>query len=450
MARSSFPFFRRASGSADTSQAKALYKVGTLFGAWARHQQALECYEGALASDPGYVEAHYGRGTALSALDRFEEAASCFERVPALRPEFLNALYGRAFCLSALNRHTEAIACYDQLLARQPDRADALFGRGVSVLALGDLPRGFQGLEHRKQSRDRKSWSPPSPAWWGDVPLAGKTILLYPDGGLGDAIQFVRYVPLLMDKGARVILQVPAKLRALMSGAPFTAEVITHGERLPGHDFHCPMIRLPLVLGTTLATIPASRCYLRADAARVAAWGKRLGPRRRPRVGIAWAGSKLNRDYNRRRSVPLEALRPLADLDCELISLQRPVPKHDRAALRAMPRLNRLGESLTDFAEIAAVIENLDVVIAIDSAIAHLAGALGKPVWLLLCYGAEWRWLTDRTDSPWYPTARLFRQTAPGDWDGVVAEVKGAWRQWLRDQSSGAVNAEEGVLSISS
>jgi tetratricopeptide (TPR) repeat protein len=447
MARSSFRFFRRASDSGDGSQAKALYKVGTMFSAWARHRQALECYEGALASDPGYIEAHYGRAAALAALDRHEEAVSCFERVLAVRPEFLNALYGRASCLTILNRHTEAIACYDQLLALQPDYSDALFGRGVCFLALGDLPRGFEGAEYRKLPPDEKPWTPPSQAWWGDEPLGGKTILLHPDGGLGDTIQFVRYVPLLIEKGARVILLVPAKLRPLLSGAPFAADVITSRELLPRHDFHCPMMRLPLVLGTTLDTIPASRSYLRSDPARVAAWGKRLGPARRPRVGISWAGNKLNLGDSR-RSMPLEALRPLADLDCELISLQRPVPKHDRAALRTMPGLNRLGESLTDFAEIAAVIENLDLVIAVDSSIAHLAGSLGKPVWLLLCYGAEWRWLTDRTDSPWYPTARLFRQAAPGDWGGVLAEVKKAWRQWLQEQFSGAVPAEDASVSI--
>ena len=429
MALSSFRFFRRSSDSADVRQAQALYRAGMLFSAWARHHRALECYEGALAIDPGHAGSHYGLGTALSALDRFEEALSCFERALALQPEFLNALYGVATSLTVLARYPEAIACYDQLLARQPDHTDALFGRGMCYLALGDLPRGLEGFEYSKQLRDRKRRSLPSPAWRGDAQLDGKTILLYPDGGLGDAIQFVRYVPMLIEKGARVIVQVPDKLRALMLGAPFAADAISYGERLPPHDFHSPMMRLPLVFGTTLDTIPASRGYLRADTAAVAAWGKRLGPRRRPRIGISWAGNKQNWPYNRRRSMPLEALQPLGDLDCELISLQRPLPRQDRAALRAMPHLNRLGESLTDFAEIAAVIENLDLVIAVDSSIAHLAGSLGKPVWVLLCHPPDWRWFTNRVDSPWYPTARLFRQRRPGDWDSVVADVTAAWRQ---------------------
>jgi hypothetical protein len=277
-----------------------------------------------------------------------------------------------------------------------------------------------------------------STPWRGDESLAGKTILVYSDGGLGDTIQFCRFVPLLAQRGARVILRVQKKLRALlsMSVTPLADRVSAHGELLPGHDFHCSLLRLPMFLGTTLETIPSSRSYLRADATRVAEWSKRLGPRRRPRVGISWAGSKFNSPYNSHRSIPLEALRPLTKLDCELISLQRPIPKDDGAALRVMPGLSRLGESLMDFAEIAALIENLDLVIAVDSAIAHLAGSLGKPVWLLLCYAPDWRWLTHITHSPWYPTARLFRQPAPGAWDGVLTELQGTWRQLVGEQSS--------------
>jgi hypothetical protein len=328
-----------------------------------------------------------------------------------------------------LNRHAEAIACYDQVLVRRPDRIDALYGRALCFLASGDLPRGFAGLEYRDRLPHQKNHvvSFPSKAWWGDVSLANKTILLYLDGGFGDAIQFVRFVPLLANRGARVILRVPAKLSALLRTETSVYQVVREDEPVPSHDFHCPLIRLPLVFGTTIDTVPASRRYLSADAARVAAWRERLGRQRAPRVGLSWAGSKLNASYNARRSIPLEALRFLADLECELISLQQPIPKADRTAMRAMPRLNLLGESLKDFVEIAAVIENLDLVIAVDSSIAHLAGALGKPVWLLLCYAADWRWLTDRKDSPWYPSIQLFRQTKPGDWNDVVEDVQKAW-----------------------
>jgi len=445
MLLSSFRFFRRTSDSADRSQASTLYNAGKLFSSWGRHQRALECYEGVIEMDPGHARAHYGRGATLARLRRYGEALSGFEHALALQPDFIDAWFGRAVSLATLNRHAEAVAAWDRLLALQPEHVDANYGRGICFLALGDLTRGFAGLEHRSRLPHSKKHALrfPSPMWRGDSSLAGKTILLYPDGGLGDAIQFVRYIPMLAKRGARVVLRVPKKLRSLLRGMPFVDRVAIDFEPLPPHDFHCPMMSLPQVFGTTIETIPASCPYLRADARRVEAWARRLGPRRRPRVGISWAGNKLHREYNYRRSIPAEALRPLADLDCELISLQRPVPRQDRAALRAMPWMDRLGESLRDFAEIAAVIENLDLVIAIDSAIAHLAGSLGKPVWLLLCHGAEWRWLTGRTDSPWYPTARLFRQTAPGDWPGVVADVKAAWPQWAREQSSVAAAADE-------
>jgi len=445
-----FGFFRRTSGSEAEREAKSVYNMATALSAWAHHEKALVWYDRALSVDPDHVDAQYGRGASLAALGRHAEAVSCFERAVALRPEFLVAHYGCAASLTALNRHAEAIACYDQVLAREPDHVNANYGRGLCLLALGDLPGGFRGLEYRDRLTHWKKYALRlgSPAWRGDASLAGKTILLYPDGGLGDAIQFVRYVPMLAERGARVVLRVPDKLRSLLGEMPFVDRVIADSERLPPHDFHCPMMSFPLIFGTTLDTIPASRRYLRAGPARVEAWAQRLGPLRRPRVGISWAGSNANREYNGRRSVPLERLRPLADLDCELFSLQRPIPKDDRAALRTMPGLNRLGESLTDFGEIAALIENLDLVIAIDSAIAHLAGSLGKPVWLLLCHATEWRWLTNRADSPWYRTARLFRQTAPGDWDGVIADVQAAWPQWVRERTSAAVTAEEGALSI--
>lgn len=430
MAWRAFAFFRRSSEALHEGDVGAIYNRGTRFSASARHAEALRWYERALGIDPSYAEAHYGRGAALAELGRHEEAACCFERAFLLRAEFVNAYYGRAVCLTTLNRHAEAIACYDQVLARRPDSVDALYGRGLCFLASGDLPRGFEGVEYRDRLRHQKSrvMSFPSKAWWGDASLANKTILLHLDGGFGDAIQFVRFAPLLAKRGARVILRVPAKLLALMRAEPFVYQAVGEDEPLPQHDFHCPLVRLPLVLGTTLDTIPASRGYLHADAARVLAWRKRLGPQRAPRVGLAWAGSKGNRFYDGRRSIPLEALKSLADFDCELISLQRPIPKADRIAIRAMPSLNLVGESLKDFAEIAAVVENLDLVIAVDSSIAHLAGALGKPVWVLLCYAADWRWLTDRTDSPWYPSAQLFRQNTPGDWSGVVADVKRTWR----------------------
>ena len=440
MALSSFRFSRKASDSADRSQARTLYNAGTLFSSWRRYAKALECYEGALEADPGHASALYGKGCTLLALHREAEALSCFERALQLQPEFPDALGGRASALAALNRDLEAITCWEQLLALEPDRVDANFGRGISLLTMGNLPGGFRGFEYRDRLPGAKKNAPrlATPRWSGEESLAGKRILLYPDGGLGDGIQMARYVPLLAERGARVILRVPDKLCSLFGGIPSVDRVIADYARIPAHDFHGSMMSLPLLLGTTIDTIPGP--CLRADGRRVEAWAQRMGPRRRPRIGIAWAGNKRHRLYNERRSIALEVLRPLGELDCELISLQRPVPRDDREALRAMPWLNRLGETLEDFSEIAAAIENLDLVIGVDSAIAHLAASLGKPTWVLLCHRPDWRWQTVGTDSPWYPAARLFRQTTPGDWPGVIAEVKTAW---VQAQSAGAEEPSE-------
>jgi tetratricopeptide (TPR) repeat protein len=453
MAWRPFRFFRWSRDLSREDNAIAIYNRGTRFSSHGHHEEALEWYERALSLDPAHAESHYGRGAAFAALGRHEEAIRTFEDALALRPNFLSALYGCGVSFAAMNQHAEAIACYDRVLAQEPQHVDALYGRGLCSLAAGDLPRGFADLFAGRDYREgMKAWErwivKLSSPWRGEAPLAGKTILLYSDGGLGDTIQFSRYAPLVAERGARVVLRVPRKVRGLIGVLPLVDRVIAEGERLPKHDFHCSLLRLPLVLRTTLDTIPAVRRYLRADTAPVASWAKRLGPRRKPRVGIAWAGSKFNHPYNARRTIPLNVLQPLADLDCELISLQRPIPREDRAALRAMPRLKRLGESLTDFAEISALIENLDLVISVDSAMAHLAGSLGKPVWVLLSYTPDWRWFIGRTDSPWYPSARLFRQTVPGDWRGVVANVQTAWGQFVSELSLGGNDHVDRPLTI--
>ncbi len=429
MGASAFRFFRQSSDP--VSKADAAQLRGAAWSVFARHKTALRHFDRALIIDPNHAQAHYGRGVTLARLERHSEAVPCYGRALELQPDFSNAHYGCAVSLMAMKRYAEAMPHLEKVVAQQPDNINARYTSGICRVALGDLARGLEGLEYRYSmrawwERKRKPMEFPSPAWNGNEPIAGKTILLYHNEGLGDALQCSRFVPLLAERGAKVVLHAYPKLLELFRGSLAVDRFITDLETLPPHDFHCRLMRLPLIFGTTIETIPAAP-YLHADRERVTDWGRRLGPRRRPRVGICWAGNKWNFPYDDERSVLLEALRPLADLDCELISLQRPIPRCDRKALRSMPGLIRLGESLTNFADIAAVIENLDLVIAVDSSIAHLAGSLGKPVWLLLAHTPDWRWLIEGTNSPWYPNHRLFRQTAPGDWAGVVADVKQAW-----------------------
>ena len=239
---------------------------------------------------------------------------------------------------------------------------------------------------------------------------------------MGDTIQFLRYVPLAAQKAGKVILRVPAALRSLSRTLKCSISISTPEDPLPFHDFQCPLMSLPLAFGTVLESIPAEIPYLSVDAGGVETWRRRLGEQCRPRIGLVWAGRRRE-PRNRTRDLRLEVLRPLADLDVEMISLQKEIPEEDRATLESMPQVRSLGETLVDFADTASLIENLDLLISADTAVAHLAGALGKPVWIMLRHSGEWRWLLDRSDSPWYPSARIFRERTRGDWGGVVRDV---------------------------
>jgi len=261
----------------------------------------------------------------------------------------------------------------------------------------------------------------------GQVPVEGKTILLYHEQGLGDTLQFIRYAQPLSQAGARVVVQVQAPLVPLLRGVTGAERVISSTDQLPSFDLHCPLMSLPLAFGTTLETIPARTPYVSAPAERIAAWKERLGEATTPRVGIAWSGNPKHGN-DRNRSIDLKALLPLLALGIEVVSVQKDVREADRAVLSAQPQIRDFGSELEDFADTAALVTLLDLVVSVDTAPAHLAGALGRPVWVLLPFSPDWRWLLDREDSPWYPTARLFRQTTFGDWNSVtrrlVAELR--------------------------
>ncbi len=268
----------------------------------------------------------------------------------------------------------------------------------------------------------RRSFS--APQWFGAEPIRGKTILLHAEQGLGDTLQFVRYVSRVAAQGARVVLEVQPALKDLISGIEGPAEVIARGEDLPEFDIHCPLLSLPLAFGTRLDTIPADIPYLTVPPDRITAWSSHLERSALHRVGLAWSGGRTHRnDHN--RSIALTHLAPLfADPQIQFVSLQQELRDGDLEILQANPQIVHFGDELHDFADTAAVVSELDVVISVDTSVAHLAGALGKPVWILLPFAPDWRWLLDRKDSPWYPTARLFRQPKIADWDGVIECVR--------------------------
>ncbi len=392
-----------------------------------RFDEAVASCDRALAERPHYAQALSNRGNALRGLWRFDEALESYDRAIALSPVHADALVNRGNMLKELRRIDEALESYDRAIALQPDLAAAHFNEALCRILRGDYDRGFEKYEWRWECAQGKQAKRDftQPLWLGSDDIAGKTILLHAEQGYGDTIQFCRYVPRVAALGARVILEVPKALQGLMAALEGPAQILRRGDALPAFDLHCPLLSLPLAFHTRLETIPSATPYLHAPAKAVAAWRKRLGRKRRPMIGVAWSGlATLGND--RFRSIKLAALLPLFDARATFVSLQKEVRAEDAALLKTRRDIIHFGDELRDFTDTAALIANLDLVIAVDTSVAHLAGALAKPLWMLLSFGSDWRWLLDRDDSPWYPTARLFRQGAVRSWDDVIAHARAA------------------------
>jgi tetratricopeptide (TPR) repeat protein len=389
-----------------------------------RPHDALECFDRVLGAAPHHFEALGNRGNALLKLNRAAEALASYDRALVIAPDNAQLLTNRAATLRRLDRPHEAVMSARSALASRPDFAQAKFVEAVARLSLGDFS-GWRGYEARWSvgflAGQRRGFA--QPLWLGEPALGGKTILLHAEQGFGDTLQFVRYAPLLAERGANVVLEVQPTLKRLLAPTPGVAAVIARGETLPPFDFHCPLLSLPLALGTELTTIPATVPYVAPFADDVALWRQRL-PEHRPLIGLVWSGERSH-DNDLNRSLRLETLSPLlASNDVTFVSLQHEVREVDAGLLHKHPAVIPIGDQFRDFADTAAAIAPLDAVIAVDTAVAHLAGAMGKPLLLLLPFGADFRWLRERSDSPWYPTARLYRQPAFGDWASVVATLR--------------------------
>ena len=408
--------------------------IANALGMLGRYEEAVPHYERALKLRPNYAEAYNNLGNALQSLGAAEQAIACYREALALRPDYWGVYSNLGNVFVSMNRHAEAIRFYTKALAIKPDYAQAQFNEGLARLVLGDFAEGWSKYEWRWLHRESGLRKPllRQPMWVGDQDLTGKTILLYAEQGLGDTLQFVRYAPLVAQRGGRVVLHVQKPLAPLLAAMPGVDAVCVQGDKLPPVDCHCPLMSLPLMLGTRLETIPAEVPYLAAPEAALARWRKRLRGGSGLQVGLVWAGSTTHRN-DRNRSLPLEMLRPLLDTpDVRFIALQKEFRAGDAEFLRAFRTMKLIGDQLADFADTAAAVTMLDLVITADTAVAHLAGALGKTVWILVPFSPDWRWLNGRSDSPWYPSARLFRQKAPGDWESVVAELHKAFKQHLR------------------
>ncbi|WP_034297402.1 tetratricopeptide repeat protein [Herbaspirillum sp. RV1423] len=391
-----------------------------------RFDEALASLDRALDFAPTHQRALNQRGDVLLHLNRHEEAVLCYDRILAQSAEDAAAIYNRGNVLQKMNCINQALWCYEQALSRQPNFPEAEMAQSYCLLLQGDFAGGWQHHEARWRTGQLRGQGlfPHIPAWLGEPSLEGRSILLWAEQGLGDTIQFARYIPLIAEMAAQVTVCVPETLRRLLSSlvAAPNVTLVSNDKTLIPLDFHCPLMSLPLALSWKLATIPAAAPYLHADTQAKRQWAAALGPRSRLRVGLAWAGRQFDM-INYTRDIPLSHLRPLVDIDVELVSLQQQIPSGDVPEMEQWRRMRRFEHDMIDMAETAALIDNLDLVISADTAMIHLAGALGKPAWLLLRYESEWRWGWQTGSSRWYPTVKVFRQQIRGDWSGVVEEV---------------------------
>lgn len=417
---------------------------GNVLAARRQWQAALASYERALSIDPGFAEVHFNGGNVCRELEQWDAALASYDRAIALRRGYAEAYCNRGLVLVSQNRLDEALRSYDEAIRIRPNYPQALYNRSFALLLRGDLESGWRDQEWRWSEvigasiEARRSFR--EPRWLGEFSIAGKTILLHAEQGLGDTLQFCRYAKLVAHLGARVLLEVQEPLVSLLANLEGVTRVIARGQELPPFDCWCPLLSLPLVFKTTLSTIPAQIPYLSSDAQRTMYWKETLGMTNKLRVGLVWSGGIRPDQPERwaveaRRNIPLAMLASLKNPDVEFYSLQKGQEAEAQLAeLTAKrwdgPPLIDFTPLLQDFSDTAALMANLDLIVSVDTSTAHLAGALGKPVWILNRFDSCWRWLLQRSDTPWYPTARLYRQADPGDWGGVVRSVGRDLKQW--------------------
>jgi tetratricopeptide (TPR) repeat protein len=393
-----------------------------------RLEEALADNQRALDLDPANTDVHNNMGIILDAMGRIEEALSWYDRALKTKPDSARALGNKGGALVQLGSLDEAAIVYERAIAIDPNDRGIVWNRAVLQLLTGNFEAGWDGFEAlRWRLTDLIATYPrfSAPRWLGHEPIAGKTLLVCQHEGLGDAIQFARYLPLLASRGARVILVVDPPLCSLLSRVNGVSQCLPKlpETRLPQFDFHVAIDSLPQIFGTRLDNIPAPVSYLSAADADVQVWENRLGPREKLRIGLVWSGNP-NRKNDRTRSIPFRMLSSLLDVDATFVSLQKETRPRDVEPLRERPEMMAFTADLTDMAATAALVSCLDLVIAVDTGVAHLAAALGRPTWIMLAQIPDFRWMLDRDDSPWYPTVRLFRQSQTREYASVIERVR--------------------------
>ncbi len=418
----------------------ALALLGVVSAHTSQQERAIELLERAVKRHAGVAAWHANLCSLYRIMNRMEEALAAGQEAVRLGPESPDNLVNLSLVLTDLDDRNRAVACLLRALGLNPLHADARLALAQNLLARGELEPGWIEYEWRNETEAGRGQLPRiTSAPWNGMRIPGGKILLIGDQGYGDTIQFARYIPIVAERCEQVILGCSAEMAPLLARIPGVGVCCHRWNEIPGHAAHTRLSSLAGLFHARLDTIPSKVPYLTPDPARVATWAERLDqqlPRGRPRIGIAWSGRPTHPN-DRRRSIRLEQLTPLAQAGpAVFVSLQKPLPVADAAALSLFPGLTDLSDALSDFEETAALIASLDMVITVDTAMGHLAGALAKPVWIMLPKASDWRWLLDRSDSPWYPTARLFRQRSPGAWDALILEVATALAVLLKDKAA--------------
>jgi len=414
--------------AANPRDANALHLLGLLLHQRGRSNEGADLIRQAILIQPNVPAFYSNLGEALRAADRLEEAIDAHIRGVRLKPDFYEGIHNLGGAFGQANRVTDAIACYREAIRLRPDDPEPHWNLAVALLVSGDLANGFREFEWRLQRPLTRGRPYQRPRWIGEQ-LSGKTLLLWSEQGFGDVIQFSRYLPLVKERsGARVILDVHPELVDLLKQQQLADEVVpAHGKAPPAFDAHAPLMSVPYILASTLETLPRTVPYLAPPASRVGEWAALLPSDGSKKVGIAWAGRPTHHN-DRRRSMPPALLSALGDVKGVTFVTVQP-----RGATTAPPAdlpLLDLGPRLRDFGDTAALLSQLDLLISVDTAVVHLAGALARPVWTMLPFAPDWRWLLDREDTPWYPTMRLFRQRRVGVWNDVIERVRGELAQF--------------------
>ena len=415
--------------------AEAFNSRGTVLEELKCLEEALSSYHKAISINKDYTEAYYNHGNVLHKLKRLEEALSSYDKSISLHEDYAEAYSNRGTVLEELKRLDEALSSYEKAISINKDYAEAYWNSSICYLLAGNFNEGWARYEWRWQSKSISKTAGirkfSQPLWLGTEVLKDQTIFLYAEQGLGDTIQFSRYVSLVAGLGAKVVLEVQPSLVKLLSYLEGISQIISKGDKLPNFDYQCPLMSLPLAFKTELKTIPSVSKNISTDEKKVEKWQAILGEKTKPRVGIVWSGA-VNHKNDLQRSLKLSQLITHLPSDYEYLSLQKEISDVDKEVLIECCKIKHFGDDLKDFTDTAALCELIDIVISVDTSVAHLAGTLGKNTWVLLPYSPDWRWLLDRNDSPWYSSVKLYRQEKINDWESALVNIESDLKKLLK------------------